>query len=46
MTAATWMREFVQAHPGYKRDSVVSQEVNYDLLVAADRMCAAPLLFV
>ncbi|EMD37301.1 hypothetical protein CERSUDRAFT_113950 [Gelatoporia subvermispora B] len=37
-TAATWMREFVRSHPGYKFDSVVSQEINYDLVVALDEI--------
>ncbi|KAH9951545.1 glutamate-cysteine ligase catalytic subunit [Amylocystis lapponica] len=37
-TAATWIREFVGSHPGYKRDSVVSQEMNYDLMVAVDEI--------
>jgi glutamate--cysteine ligase catalytic subunit len=35
-TAATWMRNFVRSHPAYKFDSVVSQEINYDLMVAVD----------
>lgn len=34
-TMATWMREFVAAHPDYRRDSVVSERVAYDLLRAA-----------
>jgi glutamate--cysteine ligase catalytic subunit len=37
-TAATFIRDFVRSHPAYKRDSVVSQEVNYDLMAAVDRM--------
>lgn len=37
-TAATWIRDFVRSHPDYKFDSVVSQGINYDLLVAADEM--------
>lgn len=32
-TAATWIREFVQKHPAYKQDSVVSQEIAYDLVM-------------
>lgn len=32
MTNATWMRYFVANHPSYKRDSVVSDEIAYDLL--------------
>ncbi|TFK26502.1 glutamate-cysteine ligase catalytic subunit [Coprinopsis marcescibilis] len=38
MTAATWMRNFVRSHPDYKGDSVVSQEINYDLLIAIDEI--------
>ncbi|OCH87055.1 glutamate-cysteine ligase catalytic subunit [Obba rivulosa] len=37
-TAATWIREFVRSHPEYKFDSVVSQEINYDLVVALDEI--------
>ncbi|KAI0268852.1 glutamate-cysteine ligase catalytic subunit [Gloeopeniophorella convolvens] len=37
-TPATWIREFVRAHPAYKHDSVVSQEINYDLMVAVDEI--------
>ncbi|TDL25969.1 glutamate-cysteine ligase catalytic subunit [Rickenella mellea] len=38
VTTATWMRNFVRSHPAYKFDSVVSQEINYDLLVAVDNI--------
>ena len=38
LTAATWTRNFVRNHPAYKGDSVVSQEINYDLLVAVDEI--------
>ncbi|XP_063373572.1 glutamate--cysteine ligase [Cydia amplana] len=31
-TMATWMRDFVTHHPQYRRDSVVSEKINYDLL--------------
>ncbi|KAG6866759.1 hypothetical protein C0991_011418 [Blastosporella zonata] len=37
-TPATWIREFVRSHPDYKHDSVVSQEINYDLMKAVDEM--------
>ncbi|KAI0633570.1 glutamate-cysteine ligase catalytic subunit [Trametes polyzona] len=37
-TAASWIREFVRSHPAYKFDSVVSQEINYDLMVAVDEI--------
>ena len=32
------MRRFVQSHPAYKHDSVVSQEINYDLIKALDEI--------
>jgi glutamate--cysteine ligase catalytic subunit len=34
VTPATWMRNFVRSHPAYKGDSVVSDEIAYDLMVA------------
>ncbi|PFH53757.1 hypothetical protein AMATHDRAFT_78877 [Amanita thiersii Skay4041] len=37
-TPATWIRNFVRSHPDYKFDSVVSQEINYDLLKAVDEI--------
>ncbi|KAJ2725216.1 glutamate--cysteine ligase [Coemansia sp. Benny D115] len=36
MTAAAWIRDFVRSHPAYKHDSVVSPEINYDLVIALD----------
>jgi glutamate--cysteine ligase catalytic subunit len=33
-TTARWIRDFVGAHPGYAHDSVVSEEVCYDLVAA------------
>ncbi|KAJ7132792.1 glutamate-cysteine ligase catalytic subunit [Mycena crocata] len=38
LTPATWMRNFVRSHPAYKHDSVVSAEINYDLIVAIDEI--------
>ncbi|KDE03374.1 glutamate-cysteine ligase catalytic subunit [Microbotryum lychnidis-dioicae p1A1 Lamole] len=38
VTTATWMREFVQKHPKYQHDSVISQEINYDLIRAVDQI--------
>lgn len=32
MTNAAWMRHIVTNHPAYKHDSVVSDEIAYDLL--------------
>lgn len=37
-TTATWIREFVRDHPAYKHDSVVSQEINFDLIHAVDEI--------
>ena len=34
-TTARWMRDFVQAHPSYKHDSVVPPAVALDLMMAA-----------
>ncbi|XP_065843701.1 glutamate--cysteine ligase catalytic subunit-like isoform X2 [Oscarella lobularis] len=38
LTAAQWMRQFVHSHPKYSRDSVVSDEINYDLMCAFDKI--------
>lgn len=38
MTTATWMRNFVRTHPAYQFDSVVSEEINYDLIRAIDEI--------
>ncbi|CAL1706490.1 unnamed protein product [Somion occarium] len=38
ITPATWIRNFVRSHPAYKFDSVVNQEINYDLMVAVDEI--------
>lgn len=32
-TTAHWIRDFVTSHPDYKHDSVVSERINYDLMV-------------
>ena len=49
MTTARWMRTFVQSHPDYKKDSVVSEKICYDLMDLCDRIAknelAAPELF-
>ena len=39
-TGAKWIREFVANHPSYKHDSVVSEEVTYDLVKAVEEMTA------
>ena len=37
-TTAQWIRDFVRQHKDYKQDSVVNERINYDLLVAFDRI--------
>jgi len=34
LTPATWMRKYVQSHPAYKHDSVISDEIAHDLMIA------------
>lgn len=38
MTSAKWMRDFVINHEKYQQDSVVSEEINYDLICSMDRI--------
>jgi glutamate--cysteine ligase catalytic subunit len=38
ITTASWMRNFVSNHPEYKKDSIVSKEINYDLVKAVDKI--------
>lgn len=38
MTLAKWMREFVTQHPAYKKDSIVGQEIAYDMLMTMNRL--------
>ncbi|XP_035659867.1 glutamate--cysteine ligase catalytic subunit-like [Branchiostoma floridae] len=38
MTTARWIRAFVQNHPKYKYDSVVSDEIAYDLTKVSDEI--------
>lgn len=37
-TAATWIRNFIRSHPGYAKDSVVTEEINYDLIKTVEAM--------
>ncbi|KAG5831185.1 hypothetical protein ANANG_G00301140 [Anguilla anguilla] len=43
MTMARWMREYVAQHPEYKQDSVITDKINYDLLVRCDRIAKGEL---
>lgn len=37
-TASKWIRQFVQDHPDYQRDSVVGEGVTYDLMKAVEEI--------
>jgi glutamate--cysteine ligase catalytic subunit len=37
-TAARWIRDRIKKHPGYHQDSDVSDEVQYDLVKAAEQI--------
>lgn len=37
-TAAKWIRHFVHTHPRYQKDSVVDEEIAFDLVKAAERI--------
>ncbi|XP_044726614.1 glutamate--cysteine ligase [Chrysoperla carnea] len=37
-TTATWIRNFVTSHPDYKKDSIVSDSINYDLLKTVHKL--------
>jgi glutamate--cysteine ligase catalytic subunit len=43
INGAEWQRRFVRSHPAYKNDSIVSQEIAYDLCMAADRLAHGQL---
>lgn len=32
LTNAMWMRQFVANHPSYNKDSIVNEQIQYDLL--------------
>ena len=38
VTPAAWIRKYITTHPKYQHDSVVSEEINYDLVKAVDEM--------
>ena len=38
MTTASWIRKFVTEHPDYKQDSVVSESIAYDLMIACKQI--------
>lgn len=38
VTTATWIRQFVTSHPDYKKDSLVSPKMNYDLMCLVQKI--------
>ncbi|XP_058518078.1 glutamate--cysteine ligase catalytic subunit isoform X3 [Ochotona princeps] len=48
MTVARWMREFIGSHPDYKQDSIITDEMNYSLILKcnqiANELCECPEL--
>ncbi|KAM9665609.1 glutamate--cysteine ligase catalytic subunit isoform 2-T2 [Trichechus inunguis] len=48
MTVARWMREFITNHPDYKQDSVITDKINYSLILKcnqiANELCECPEL--
>lgn len=43
-TTARWIRDFIDSHPSYNHDSLVNDEVTYDLLVVMDKLGAGKLV--
>lgn len=43
ITAASWIRNFVVNHPDYKKDSVVTHKINYDLVEACNKIALGQL---
>lgn len=37
-TTATWIRQFVHNHAAYKHDSVITEEINYEMLCTLDQI--------
>jgi glutamate--cysteine ligase catalytic subunit len=43
MTTAAWMRKFVREHPTYKFDSVITEDIAYDLVEAAHKIATGAM---
>lgn len=43
LTTAAWIRKFVREHPTYKFDSVITEEIAFDLAAAAHKIAAGKL---
>ena len=46
MTNAKFMRQFVLNHPTYKHDSIVSEEINFDLFCQIDKILTGEIPLV
>ncbi|XP_053213093.1 glutamate--cysteine ligase catalytic subunit-like [Panonychus citri] len=44
LTTAQWIRHFVQSHTDYKKDSVVTDKINYDLLKTIKKITKGKIL--
>ncbi len=44
-TPATWIRNFVQTHEKYEHDSIVNEEINYDLMWKICQMSKENVVF-
>ena len=42
-TNAKFMRQFVLNHPDYKNDSIVSEQINYDLFCQIDKIVSGEI---
>lgn len=42
-TTARWMRDYVRDHPAYQGDSVVTEEISYDMLKVLDNIASGRL---
>lgn len=40
LTPASWIRQFVTNHPHYNQDSIITEEINYDLVQACKEITA------
>ena len=38
VTTAKWIRDFVRNHPDYKFDSIITEQINYDLLTEINKI--------
>ena len=38
LTTAKWIRNFITQHCDYKWDSIITEKITYDLMVACDKI--------